>query len=149
MKKPADQFLSLLHARFMKSAGFKKNGNTFSRAHEDYAEHFNFQGSAWNSPDAPWRFYINCAISFPDLPLRSAGTGLWKYHSHARLGHICSDSPSQFDVSEDDKVQTAELVARLLRNCSDYFLRRHQTLRDSYLNQRFSSGFLLDPELNG
>lgn len=147
MKKPADLLLALLHERIMKPAKFKKTGNTFSRTHDDYGEHFNIQGSAWNSSGAPWRFYINCAISFPDVPLRSAGTGLWKYHAHTRLEHLCGDAPSQFDVSDDNRDEIVDLVGRLLMTCSEYFARRHQTLRQSYLNQEYSSGFLLDPEL--
>ena len=149
MKKPADQLLALLHGRFMKPAGFKKIGNTFSRAHDEYAEHFNIQGSAWNSSGAPWRFYINCAISFPDVPLRSSGTGLWKYHAHTRLEHFCRGAPSEFDASEDNREQIVDLVGELLMTTSEYFSRRHRTLQESYLNQKYSSGFLLDPELNG
>lgn len=131
----------------MKPAGFKKIGNTFSRAHSEYAEHFNIQGSAWNSSGAPWRFYINCAISFPDVPLRSSGTGLWKFHSHTRLRHIIKDALSEFDVSDDNRSNIVDQVGGLLMTCSAYFKRRHQTLKESYLTQDFTSGFLTDPEL--
>lgn len=149
MKKPADLLLALLHERIMKPAKFKKIGNTFSRAHDVYGEHFNIQGSAWNSSGAPWRFYINCAISFPDVPLRSEGTGLWKYHAHTRLAQLCGEAPSQFDVTDDSRDEIVDLVGRLLMTCSEYFERRHQVLRQSYLNQEYSSGFLLDPEIKG
>jgi len=147
MKKPADLLLAQLHERFMKPAGFKKNGSTFSRSHHEYAEHFNIQGSAWNSSGGPWRFYVNCAISFPDVPLRSAGSGLWKYHSHTRLRQILRDAPSEFDVSDDTRDQVVEQVGGHLMDCSEYFRRRHQVLKDSYLRVDFTSGFLTDPEL--
>lgn len=149
MKKPNDLFLALLHERYAKPSGFKKNGSTFSRAHEGYSEHFNIQGSAWNSADGPWRFYINCAVGFPDVPLRAPGAGLWKYHAHTRIENLCAESPSQFDVTDENREQLVEQVGRLIGTCSEYFMRRHQTLRESYVTQKFRAGFLFDPEIHG
>jgi hypothetical protein len=147
MKKPADLLLAMLHARFMKPAGFKKNGNTFSRSYDEYAEHFNIQGSAWNSSGGPWRFYVNCAISFPDIPLKSPDTGLWKYHAHARLGQIMKGTPSEFDVSDDTREQIVGQVGGYLMDCSEYFKTRHHALKQVYQLKGYISSFLATPEL--
>lgn len=147
MKKPSDQLLILLHERFMRPTGFTRNGSTFSRDCEEYSEHFNFQGSAWNSSAGLWRFYVNCAISFPGIPLKSAGAGLWKFHAHTRLRHLIKHAPSEFDVSDDTREHIVEQISGYLMDCSAYFKKRHQVLKQSCLNQDFTSGFLTDSEL--
>ena len=43
------QLLSELHRESLKPAGFRKEGNTFSRDRGSYTERFNFQGSSWSN----------------------------------------------------------------------------------------------------
>jgi hypothetical protein len=146
--KLGDQFISMLHERFMKPWGFKKKSHTFSRAQAGYEEHYNIQGSAWNSSGAPWLFYVNCAISFPDIPLANPGSGMWKFHAHARLPKFVREAPGGYDVSNENLEAVVVQVGEELKKCSEYFSRRHKILRESYLDKRYDSGFLRDPELN-
>lgn len=145
--KLGDTFVSTLHVRYMKHAGFKKKNSTFSRLRSGYDEHYNIQGSAWNSAGSAWRFYVNCAISFPDIPVRSPGTGMWKYHAHTRLRTLVTGAPGEFDVTELNQESVLVQLSTLIESCADYFARRHQMLRGSYLAQRYESGFLYDPEI--
>jgi hypothetical protein len=145
--KIGDLFVATLHERFMKPGGFKKKSRTFSRARSGYEEHFNVQGSAWNSADAAWRFYVNCAISFPDIPLADPGSGMWKFHAHTRLPKFVSEAPSEYDVTEQNLDALVTEVGDQLRKCSEYFSRRHLTLRESYLSKHYDGGFPYDPEL--
>ena len=57
------------------------------------------------------------------------------------------DAPSEFNVSDATREQIVEQVGGHLMNCSEYFKRRHQALKQSYLSQDFTLGFLTDPEL--
>jgi hypothetical protein len=144
--KFGDAFASTLHERYMKPAGFKKKDHTFSRSRVGYDEHYNIQGSAWNSADGAWRFYVNCAISFPDIPIQKPGSGMWKYHAHTRLRMLVPGAPAEFDVTEQSQEEVMSALNGQLEKCADYFARRHQMLRESYLSQRYSGGFPDDPE---
>ena len=113
--KIGDTFASRLHETLFKPEGFKKKARVFSRQNPAYGEHYNFQGSAWNSPDAPWRFYVNCGISFPDLPAPEKGAGLWGIsHAHARLTLFVPGSPSEYDVTEENFEQLLAELAMYL-----------------------------------
>jgi len=147
--KIADELLSKLHTRYLKPLGFKKKGHTFSRPHAAYAEYYNIQGSAWNSADKPWRFYINVGISFTDIPLHTNVVGMWKYHSHARLPLFVRTAPPDYDIDPANLNQVLEQLADDFSKCSEYFSRRHAILKESYLKNRYiqNGRFLYDPEL--
>lgn len=130
----------------MKPKGFKKKGHTFSKEHAEYGEHYNIQGSAWNSTGSHWTFYINCAISFPDLPVLSPGVGMWKYHAHTRLPRFDQSAPAQYDVTETEFEDIVDRLGVSLQKCSEYFHRRHRILKDSYMKKLFDAGFPHDPE---
>jgi hypothetical protein len=53
----------------------------------------------------------------------------------------------QYDVTSLDMKSMAAELARVIAQCSQYFERRHQVLRNAYQNQLYSRGFLADPEL--
>lgn len=145
--KIGDSFATRLHQTLFKPAGFKKKARTFSRLHKDYGEHYNLQGSAWNSPDTPWRFYVNCGISFPELPAPE-GAGLWGVsHAHTRLSVFAPDSPSEHDLTEQNFEDVLLELVSYFRQCFSYFSRRHHVLRESYLQRKYHGSFLYDPEL--
>ena len=139
---------STLHQRVTKPSGFRKTGNTFSKDHADYSEHYNIQGSAWNDPARPWTFYVNCAISFPGVPNHSAGTGLWKFHAHTRIAGLVPGASSQYAVTEASLEEVVDEVARHIHTCSGYFSRRWEVLRESYIKRDYAGGFPRDPERN-
>ena len=140
--KIGDRFTARMHESLFKPEGFKKKARTFSRVHLAYGEHYNLQGSAWNSPDAPWRFYVNCGISFPDIP--ETGT---HFPTSTRLGVFVRGSPPEFDVTDDNLEQLVAELTGYLRQCFSYFSRRHEVLRDSFLQRKYHHSFLYDPEL--
>lgn len=139
---------STLHQRVMKSSGFRKTGNTFSKDHANYSEHYNIQGSAWNDSGRPWTFYVNCAISFPGVPNHSAGNGLWKFHAHTRIAGLVAEARTQYAVTEASVEEIADEVGRHIRRCSEYFSHRWEVLRDSYIERDYAGGFPRDPERN-
>jgi hypothetical protein len=145
--KIGDRFTSRMHESLFKPEGFKKKARTFSRFHPAYGECYNLQGSAWNSPDAPWRFYVNCGISFPDIPLEQTGSGMWAFHAHTRLGVFAPDSPPEFDVTDENFEQLASDLTGYLKQCFSYFSRRHEFLRASFVQRKYHLSFLYDPEL--
>ena len=145
--KFGDTFLSTLHARYMRPADFKKKNSTFSRSRSGYQEHYNVQGSAWNSTGGAWRFYINCAISFPDIPVLRPDSGMWKYHAHTRLRKLVPVAPDEFDVTEINQEAVLTQLSGMIESCADYFARRNQILRESYLIQHYEGGFPYDPEI--
>ena len=144
--KFGDAFASTFHKRYMKPTGFKKKGHTFSRERSGFAEHYNIQGSAWNSAGTPWRFYVNCGISFPDIQVPRPGSGMWKYHAHTRLEMLAPGAPSAYEVTDQNQEAVLAQLNGHIEQCGAYFARRHQTLKESYLAQRYSAGFPDDPE---
>lgn len=61
-----DSFFTELQKTHLKGLGYKKERRTFSRELPEYIERIQFQGSQWNSPGEPWRFYINVGVQFRD-----------------------------------------------------------------------------------
>lgn len=145
--KIGDRFVVLLHERHMKPAGFKKKARTFSLVHADYEENYNIQGSAWNSPESPWRFYVNCGLSFPDLPRVTKGSGFFNIHAYQRLGLFVRDALPHYDVTGENLEATVDEIGQGLLRCSDYFSRRYSVIRDSYVRRDFHLLFPRDPEL--
>ena len=145
--KLADIFASRLHELFMKPDGFRRKGRSFFRGHADYMEYYQLQGSAWNSPDRPWRFYVNCGVGFPGLPIHGVGTGVSGVHAATRLTVFVREAPPQYDLIPDNLEALVVQIGAHLRRCSAYFARRHEVLRESYQARHYHLSFLHDPEL--
>ena len=108
MKNRASLFIRSLHDSFFKPHGFRKTRNRFRREADGLIEFVDFQGSAWNSADEPWTFYINIGLGFTDLPLRE---NLWMKEAYGsgRIEGLVENSPPQFEYSpcsEDDLKET-------------------------------------------
>jgi hypothetical protein len=146
MSTLGDIFTSELHATHLKPRGFKKTRHTFSRSHEGYTEHYQVQGSAWNNGSGPWTFYLNCGISFNGLPPRNPDRDFPRTHAWMRA-QVFTAAPMPESVSAETIASDSAQVAEAIRQCSDYFQRRHLFLRDCYEHRRYHKGFLADPEL--
>jgi hypothetical protein len=57
------------------------------------------------------------------------------------------DSPPEFDVTDENFEQLVSDLERYIRLCMAYFLRRHEFLRESYVQRKYHHSFLYDPEL--
>ena len=147
MSKLGDAFTSELHATHLKPLGFKKTRHTFSRSHEGFTERYNIQGSAWNDHDGPWTCYVNCGISFDELPPRNPDSDFPRTHAWMRAQHFTSRALPQYDITPDNLASSAALVADVILQCSDYFRRRHTYLREHYEQQPGFTCLLADPEL--
>jgi hypothetical protein len=147
MNTLGDAFTLELHTTHLKPLGFKNTGRTFVRSHDGYTERFQLQGSAWNSPDHPWRFYLNCGITFEGLPRRKPDGNF--PHTHAWMSGplITAAAMPEYNITEKNLPSTIDQVAEVIRQCSDYFQRRHAILRDCYEHRRYHMGVLADPEL--
>lgn len=141
-----DQLATRLHERFMKPIGFRKKAHTYSREHDEYGEHYNIQGSAWNSIDLPWTFYFNCGISFPDLPVKAPGVGMWKYHAHTRITRFDKTAPSQYEITDGNIDEVIDQLGTSILKCVGYFEKAHGVLRQSYLDNHYDAGFPHDPQ---
>jgi hypothetical protein len=142
-----DIFTSRLHTAHLKAAGFKKKGRIFIRLHNDYAEEFQIQGSAWNSAGEAWRFYVNCGIRFDNLATDIPKRGFADTHAACRIRHLVADAPDQYEVSEGDLDDAVNRIWMDLSACSAYFSRRNQVLRESCMIQKFAGWFLDDTEI--
>ena len=146
-KKIGDLFVDRLHSELFKPAGFKKKGRLFSRFLATYGEHYNIQGSAWNSSESPWRFYVNCGISFIDVPIRTKGVGMWAFHAHSRLRLLVPQARDEYDISFENLEATLSEVIAQLNLCFAYFAHRHDILKTSYIESNYYHSFPHDPEL--
>jgi hypothetical protein len=140
-------FVAELHNEHLKPLGFKKSRHTFIRSHNGYAEHYQIQGSAWNSPLTSWTCYLNCGISFEGLAARSPDKDFPRTHAWMRSELFVKDARPQYDVTVANKEITAKEIAHVIYLCSDYFQRRHAVLLESYKDGHYDRGFLADPEL--
>ena len=64
-----------------------------------------------------------------------------------RAGVFSATAQPQYNITTDNLSTTAVQLAEIIRECSDYFRRRHAFLRDCYEHRRYHLGFLADPEL--
>ncbi len=99
-----------------------------------------FQGSSWNSREGPWRFYINIAVSFHDVP-HKAGKGLWSCaHACGRIEDLVKGACPHFDL--DDKSYSTlmhtipELIAAALAALPPILPRAHERARQGFLFRR-------------
>jgi hypothetical protein len=114
VKKLGDELCSLLHRTQLKSNGFKKNGRTYFRDRGDFVEHFNIQGSSWNSGEEPWHFYVNVMVALKDIVLTFDGAPS-KYHASGRLEFIISTAPGVYDLTRSNLEAIAvEIAADIL-----------------------------------
>lgn len=103
-------FFSSLHREYLKPRGYKKVRFTFSRDMNGYIERIQFQGSSWNASTGPWRFYINFGIEFPDIPFDVPNLGFPGTHCRARIEHIATTSPSEFDLPANCDAELAQKI---------------------------------------
>jgi hypothetical protein len=114
VKKLGDELCSLLHRTQLKSNGFKKNGRTYFRDQGEYVEHFNIQGSSWNSGEEPWHFYINVMVALKDIQPKVDGSQ-FKYHGDGRLESIILTAPGAYDLTRANLEATSvEIAAQIL-----------------------------------
>lgn len=146
--KLGDDFTALLHSAYLKPIGFKKVRRTFSREHERHIERYQLQGSAWNTDGMPWTFYLNCGITFIGVPRRHPDRDFPHAHASMRAGYFTDAAMPQYDVSYEKMAPTAESVLAAIHEVSQFFSRRCEHLRMSYLNKRYYHVFLDDEELN-
>ncbi len=125
------EFFSRLHVTHLKGRGYKKVRHTFSRPMDGYAERIQFQGSAWNDSNGPWRFYINFGIEFHDLPSVER-RDFPATHCWTRIEHISADAPSEYDLSVENSADLASRVAFYLESGSRHVQQHVQEIRKSY-----------------
>lgn len=146
--KLGDEFTALLHKTYLKPRGFTKARRTFSREHEGYVERYQLQGSAWNSPEMPWTFYLNCGIAFIGLPRREPDRNFPDTHASMRASLFTDSASVQYDITHANMDLNAQHVAESIEEVSKFFARRWLYLKESYLAKKYSLGFLEDAELN-
>ncbi|WP_161974591.1 DUF4304 domain-containing protein [Piscinibacter terrae] len=64
-----DLMLRRLASEDLAPLGFRCSGHTLSRDRGDHVQHFQFQGSQGNQPDAACAWYLNCGIDLPGIPM--------------------------------------------------------------------------------
>jgi hypothetical protein len=97
MRPLVKKFIAELYQSKLRGCGFRKTYHTFSRKESSYVEYFEIQGSAWNLPEKPWRFYINVSVDFPDLPELERVY----HHASCRIEAIVNTAASEYDLSEE------------------------------------------------
>jgi len=148
-KKEVEKILSDIQREFLKPKGFKKVRHTYSRAMDGYVEKYQIQGSAWNTKDEPWRFYINCGIFFSDIPRRTPDLDFPETHAHSRASRFVKNAPPHHDLDNSNIEEIKKEVCSIIEQASDYFKRRWKVVKDSYVRNEYYLGFPSDPELKG
>ena len=115
MRQLASQFFSELHSSTMKELGFKKARFRFTRERDGRIEVVEFQGSQWNDSSRPWRFYINLGVNFLDLPNSGRSSAAHQTHAYGRIEGIVSDSPEQFDLTDQNFEQLEVSISSLVK----------------------------------
>jgi hypothetical protein len=126
--------LSELHRETLKSAGFRKEGNTFSRDRGAYTERFNFQGSS-GSTSVETLFYINVGVEFTEY---ESSYHDWIYmrnvHWASRVEELVPDAPERWHCPSDMDRTTLKIeLAEVMRRSSEEMARRINEFRDEYL----------------
>lgn len=117
-KQFVNKFLSDLQKQYLKPLGYKKEGHTFIRSFANYNERINVQGSSWNSPDSPWRFYINVGVQFHDLSRRVPDRDFPNTHAHGRIERVLKNCHPYFDLTESNSIEMMENISDLIVQAS-------------------------------
>jgi hypothetical protein len=115
MRDTVKEFFSRLHATHLRPRGYRKERHTFTRELNGFTERIQFQGSAWNSGDSSWRFFVNFGVQFHGLPPRSPDRDLPGTHCWTRIESIVPEAPAEFGLTGDDDLLAANLVVYLER----------------------------------
>lgn len=128
-------FLSELHRDRLKAIGFRKEGNTFSRACGEYVERFNFQGSMGSS-STETRFYLNVGVEFAEYgPAETNWVYFKRTHWACRIGALDPDAPKDWRCNSETDIDTLKAeVANLIESASKKLALRLEEFRQSYLD---------------
>jgi hypothetical protein len=128
-------FFGMLHEQYLKPRGYRKTGHNFHRVADGYTERIQFQGSAWNSTNGPWRFYANIGVEFQGLRVPT-NRGFPRTHCWTRLKGIVARAPDYFDFQPSGAEPLACRLAKLLESASDTIARKQSRWRAKYRNSR-------------
>jgi hypothetical protein len=128
--------LSELHREALKTAGFRKEGNTFSRDRGAYTERFNFQGSSGSTSEETL-FYLNVGVEFSAY---ESSYRDWIYmrniHWACRVEELVPSSPERWSCRLDADRATLKLdLAEVIRRASEAIARRIDEFRAEYLDR--------------
>jgi hypothetical protein len=144
MSNFAKPLTAALQANHLKSLGFQKRYETFSRSHPAFSEHFQIQSSLLNRSGEPWKYDLILGIGFHAIPAKQKGQ-LAGTHASKRLLTVETSL-----LENDSKELTAEAakLAEIILEQSAYLQRRHEILRSSYDRNQLKEGFPTDPEID-
>ncbi|MFM9960568.1 MAG: DUF4304 domain-containing protein [Planctomycetaceae bacterium] len=125
-------FFSSLHREYLKPRGYQKVRFTFWRDMDGYIERIQFQGSSWNASTGSWRFYINFGVSFPDIPPGVPNRGFPGTHCQARIEHLTTNSPSEFDLPENCDAEFAQKIIEYVAVASSRVAEQINFVRQNY-----------------
>lgn len=97
-----------------------------------YTEHIQFQGSAWNDSNLPWRFYINFGVEFHDLPPRNPCRDFPATHCWTRIEALIPDAAAEYDLPQTVSPDFAADIAASLQRSSDHVARTLPQIRSAY-----------------
>jgi hypothetical protein len=132
MNKSVNEFFSSLHRENLKPRGYTKIRHTFSRSMGSYTERIQFQGSAWNDSNSPWRFYINFGVEFYDLSPRDPCRDFSATHCWTRLDTLLPSAAKEYDLPDPVPPAFATEIAGLLQQGSDRVASTIQQVRLAY-----------------
>lgn len=135
MREDVENFFSRLQTVRFKPLGYKKQRHTFSRDGSGFTERVQFQGSAWNDRNRPWRFYVNFGIQFHGLAPRNPDRDLPGTHCWARIDHLVPGAPKEFDVIAAVDSLAAQIAA-LVEQASRRVVEQLDALRECYEAKR-------------
>ena len=115
MQEIVKKFISELHKTKLKPAGFKKKRHHFWREKGDYIEFFEIQGSAHNSSDSPWLFYINFNVDFLDIAKSSS----IRHHAGGRIGNPDQGNSGNYWLSEETYDDLMDSISKLIERTSN------------------------------
>ena len=132
MDKALSASLSQLHRSTLKPKGFLKRAGTFTRTNPDFIELFNIQSSNWNGPGGRC-FYVNCGLTFNDLPLEIS----WLYFPGTqwacRIQHLVPGLTDQWRYDETNLDSVMDTLGKAISLASIEMSRNLGMFRDQYL----------------
>ena len=132
MNEAVKDFFSSLHREHLKPRGYTKTRHTFSRDMGNYTERIQFQGSAWNDSNSPWRFYINFGVEFHDLPPRTPCRDFPATHCWTRIPAVTPSGAAEYDLPQSVPPDFAAQIAASLQHGSEHVARTLQQIRSAY-----------------
>ncbi|HVJ45808.1 MAG TPA: hypothetical protein VM511_05435 [Luteolibacter sp.] len=142
MSNHLKKLTTALQKDHLKTIGFEKRYETFSRSHPKFSEHFHLSSSPLNRAGEPWKYELTIGVGFHDIPSKQKGQLAGTHISH-RVATIETTLGGSDETDPAILRNETTRLASIVQERSEHLRNHYDTLRQSYDRGAVDPGFLM------